>query len=207
MKSLLHRNRDAFTLLELLLSISIIAALTAVAIPQIAMILGDRRLVRGADLVRIRMTELRVEAMRDGRVMMMDAMLEDGQLRTRPYFSMADSVEASDATGSQSALLNGADSGTITAITIDETATKEIELPEEITVKAVATVSAARSYDIEQQTAGEQASGWSSPILFYPDGTTSNAAIVLMHPEHGQITVKLRGITGEVNIGPMEAVQ
>ncbi len=202
-----HQRRHAFTLLELLLSIAIIAALTSVALPQIAMVLGDRRLVRGADLVRIEMTELRVQAMRDGRVMMMDAMLEQGQLRTRPYFSMSDAVEASDMTGSQSGMLNGGETGTIVAIEVDETATDEIELPEEITVKTVGVVSAARSFDIEQQTAGDQASGWSSPILFYPDGTTSNAAIVLSHPQHGQVTVKLRGITGEASVGPVEAPQ
>ncbi|QDT09355.1 pilus assembly FimT family protein [Stieleria marina] len=207
MKISLHPNRQAFTLLELLLSIAIIAALTAVTLPQIGLVLGDRRLIRGADLVRIHMTELRLQAMREGRVMMMDAMLEQGQLRTRPYFSMSDAVEASDMTGSQSGMLSGADSGTMVAIPVDQEAAKEIELPEEIAIQTVAVVSAARAFEIEQQTAGDQSSGWSQPVLFYPDGTTSTAAVVLTHPVHGRITVKLRGITGEVNIGQVEAAQ
>ncbi|MGB7347046.1 MAG: prepilin-type N-terminal cleavage/methylation domain-containing protein [Pirellulaceae bacterium] len=200
-------NRRAFTLLELLLSIAVLAAITAVALPNIAMVLGDRRLVRGADMLRIEMTELRLESMREGRVMMLDAMLEEGTLRIRPYFSMADAVEATDMTGSQSAMLSGADSGTMVAVPVDEQANKEIELPEEIIVQTVAVVSAARAMEIQQQTAGDQASGYSQPILFYPDGTTSNAAVILAHPTLGNITVKLRGITGEVNIGKVEAPQ
>ncbi|NND97551.1 MAG: prepilin-type N-terminal cleavage/methylation domain-containing protein, partial [Pirellulaceae bacterium] len=62
------RPPNAFTLLELLLAIAIVAALSAVAIPQIGMMLGDRRLVRAADQLRIEITERRVEAMREGRV-------------------------------------------------------------------------------------------------------------------------------------------
>ncbi len=207
MNNAFRHDRQAFTLLELLLSIAVIAALTSVALPQIGMLLGDRRLVRGADLVRIHMTEVRLESMREGRVMMMDAALEQGKLRIRPYFSLTDTVEATDMTGSQSGMLSGADSGVAVAIGVDAEAAEEIELPEEITVQTVAVVSAARAVEIQQQTQGEQANGWSQPILFYPDGTTSNAAVVLTHPQHGRITVKLRGITGEVHIGKVEAPQ
>ncbi|NND98935.1 MAG: hypothetical protein HKN47_16585, partial [Pirellulaceae bacterium] len=155
----------------------------------------------------IEITERRVEAMREGRVMMMDAMLENGTLRVRPYFSMTDAVEATDQTGSQSAMLSGADSGTIVMAPVDPDAEESIELPQDITVQSVAVVSAARAMEIEQANAGDQASGWSQPILFYPDGTTSTAAIVLAHTTDGKITVKVRGITGTVSIGKMEALE
>ena len=200
-----RRDRRAFTLLELLLAMAVLAALAAVVIPQFGFLLGDRRLVRGAEQVGVKMADLRLEAMTSGRVMMMEAMLEENSVRIRPYFSLADSTEALDQTGSQSALLNGADQAIGIVIDQDEEATESLDLPEGIIVKSVAVVSAARAYEIEQATQGDQASGWSQPVLFYPDGTTSTAAVVLALPTNGQIIVKLRGITGDVRIGETEA--
>lgn len=201
-----NRLRNAFTLLELLLAIAVLAAVAAVVIPQIGWVLGDRRLVRAADQMRIEMIQLRVDAMRSGRIMMIEGMLETGNLRIRPYQSLTDSVEALDQTGSQSSLLTGADQATFTTMATDEVTEELIELPENIVVQAVAVVSAARAMEIEQQALSES-SEYGQPILFYPDGTTSTAAIALAHPIQGRITIKLRGITGDVTIGEVEGVQ
>ncbi len=186
-----------------------LTVLAAIAVPQFAELLGDRRLVRGADIVGIRMMELRLDAMEDGRVMMLEANEQDGTVRVRPYFSAADATEAFDQTGlgSQSALLTGAEQASAAVVQVDEEATEEIELPDEIVIKSVNVVSSARSSVIQQEGAQQLESGYSQPILFYPDGTTSTAAVVLMHPKYGQITVKLRGITGGVSIGLVEGVQ
>ena len=204
--SLPNANRRGFTLIELLLTLAVLSALAAVIIPQFGFLLGDRRLVRGANQLRVKMGDLRLEAMKEGRVMMMEAMLDEGDVRIRPYFSSADAVEAFDQTGSQSALLNGAAQGTAITLDQDPESAESLDLPENIVVKTVAVVSAARAFEIEQANQGEQASGWSQPILFYPDGTTSTAAIVLAHESNGKIVVKIRGITGDVSVGPVEAL-
>ena len=52
----------------------------------------------------------------------------------------------------------------------------------------------------EQVTTADQSGGWSRPVLFYPDGSTSTAAIVLQHPAVGRLRVNLRGITGEAKV-------
>ncbi len=170
-----------FTLLELLLAIAILSALASVVIPQIGWVLGDRRLVGAADQLRVEMTRLHVDAMRESRVMMMEGMVEGGNLRIRPFYSMTDSMEALDQTGSQSALLSGAQQANVAVITVDETAEQTIELPENIIVESVGVVSSARSAEIEQVNLSNQVEGWSQPILFYPDGTTSTAIVVLKH--------------------------
>ena len=46
------------------------------AILQIGLLAGDRRLVRGGDLLRVEMTRLRVDAMRQERVLMLEGMIE-----------------------------------------------------------------------------------------------------------------------------------
>lgn len=200
-------RRNAFTLLELLMVVAIMAVLASIAVPQVAWLLGDRRIVRGAKLIREELMLARIDSMRQGRILMLDAMLESNSLRVQPYYSMADAVNAIDQTGSQSALLSGAEQGQFVPVVQDDADIRELELPEDVLVKSVSVVSAARAMEIQQATMSNQAEGYSQPILFYPDGTTSTAAVVLSHPVHGQITVKLRGITGEVTIGEVEANQ
>ncbi|MCO8121981.1 prepilin-type N-terminal cleavage/methylation domain-containing protein [Stieleria sp. TO1_6] len=201
-------GKRGFTLLELLLVMAILSVMGSIAIPQVAWLLGDRRIVRGAKLIREELMLARIDAMREGRTLMMDAMLESNAVRVRPYFSLSDSVNALDQTGSQSSLLSGAEQGQFVAVVADESQTRTIELPEDVTVKSVAVVSAARAMEIQQASlASSQADGYSQPILFYPDGTTSTAAMILTHPTHGQITIKLRGITGDVTVSEVGANQ
>ncbi|TWU47201.1 hypothetical protein Poly51_49990 [Rubripirellula tenax] len=194
------RSRVAFTLLELLLTLSVLAAIASVVIPQVGLLMGDRKLVRAGEQLRVEMTVARVKAMRDGRVLMLQAMVEGNSIRVKPYFSTSDATEAIDQTGSQSALLTGADQGNVVAINVDEEAEKTVELPEGVTVGSVGVASAARASEIEQQTLADQTEGWSRPIMFYPDGSTSTAAVVLTGGEVGRVIVKLRGITGDTTI-------
>ena len=206
--STLSRNQRGFTLLELLLALAILSALSAVIIPQISWVLGDRRIAGAASQLRADLTRLRVDAMRDGRVWMLEAMVEGNQLRAKPFFSMSDATEAIDQTGSQSSLLQGADQATPAVLNVEgEQAEELFELPPDVTVESVNVVSAARAIQIEQATEGERALGWSRPILFYPDGVTSTAIVILKHEEHGRMAIKIRGITGDVTIGPAGAEQ
>jgi hypothetical protein len=72
------------------------------------------------------------------------------------------------------------------------------ELPEGILFLGGETASDQRSASIDEAIAQEQSRErvWSPPILFYPDGSTSNAIIVLNNKRNQVIEVSLRGITG-----------
>jgi hypothetical protein len=138
--------------------------------------------------------------MRQGRVLMLQATVEGNQFRTKPFFSATDATEAIDQTGSQSALLTGANQGNIVAMESDPGAEETFDLPEGVRFESIGVTSVARSMEIEQQTASDTASGWSQPILFYPDGSTSTAAVVVVSEGIGRVVVRMRGITGDATV-------
>jgi prepilin-type N-terminal cleavage/methylation domain-containing protein len=198
-------RRSAFTLLELLLVIAILAALASMTMPKWGMLLNDRRLIRAGDQVRASVARMRVEAMRSGRVIMLEGMLEGTSLRAKPFYSAVDATEAVDQTGSGSELLTGADQASAVVVEQSESAIETIDLPDEIIVSGVSVVSSARAMEIEQMNVSGQGQGWSRPVLFYPDGSTSTALIGLAHPTMGRVVVKIRGITGDATVSEVLA--
>lgn len=48
---------------------------------------------------------------------------------------------------------------------------------------------------------------WSEPILFYPDGTTSTAVLLLQNQYNRCVELSLRGLTGTVDIGEIYAAE
>ena len=60
----------------------------------------------------------------------------------------------------------------------------------------------------EAAPADETNDNWSDPILFYPDGTTSDARVVLATETSRTLELVLRGVTGLVSVNdPVTAVQ
>lgn len=132
--------------------------------------------------------------------MMLEGMVEGNSFRVKPFYSDSDATEAMDQTGSQSGLLSGATQGVVVPVNTDETSERTVELPENVVVDSVGVVSAARASEIEQLSLANQGEGWSRPILFYPDGSTSTAMISLSRETVGRVVIKMRGITGDVTV-------
>jgi hypothetical protein len=55
-------------------------------------------------------------------------------------------------------------------------------------------------------TDNSAAAGWSAPIYFYPDGTSSNARLQICNDRNSAIELALRGMTGVVTVGEVVAV-
>lgn len=194
-----------FTLLEVLLTLAVLAAIAALVVPMFGDLLADRRLARGGEVVRVEMTRARLEAMRSGRTQMMRIQLGTGEFAVQPWYSAEDMTETAEMTGSGAALLSG---GTPMAAPnlppgqMQQPVESET-LPEGITFADVRVEATARSMVVQMQSGTAVASatqdvpGSAQPILFYADGTTSTAAVTVIDQTVGRVTVALRGLTGE----------
>jgi len=199
-------TKSAFTLVELLLTLAILVSIAAMIVPTFGVLLSDRRLARAGDQLRVEMMQTRLLAMRTGRTQIMQLKVGTTEARVKPYFDMADMTEAVDQTGNSSALLTG---GTASPAGFQTTGTEEvtrnIELPENVLIADAKVESTQRSFRIDTQALSETAEGWSQPILFYPDGTTSTAGITFTQAEAGRVVVVIRGLTGEVIVSDVLA--
>ena len=57
---------------------------------------------------------------------------------------------------------------------------------------------------LSEQSLGDSmqagATGWSQPILFYPDGSTTTAHVVIQDVRGRRMAIQLRGLTGEAKV-------
>jgi hypothetical protein len=110
-------------------------------------------------------------------------------------------TEANDQTGTTSALMTGGNitAGTMRQIDVEKQS-KESQLPAATTLSKIAIKPSERDLLILSQMQMESQNGWSSPILFFPDGSSSTAAITLSYEGVGRVIILLRGLTGEVTV-------
>jgi len=196
-----------FTIVELLLALAILVTLAAMVVPSFTGLLADRRVLRAGDQLRVEFMQARLAAMRSGRTYMVQLSTETHQLRVRPWVDANDMTEALDQTGGSSALLTGGSAMVGSMQQVDVAAeAREVDLPEGVMITNTNVQSSQRSFMIESQVQAEAAAGWGQPILFYPDGTTSTAAVTVMSEGIGQVIVLLRGLTGEATVTDVLAV-
>ena len=187
-------RRKGFTLLEMLLVLAIIVAIAALAAPAMRGLIQSARLRAAADTVRTEWTRAHVKAMKTGRIQVYRYELGGAKYSVQPWIAGDDAIESSAPT---TAGFEVADE------TQDSANVGEgHELPEGTMFVAGDAAAESRSLAIEQTAmdSTQFESEWSRPILFYPDGTTSDAFVVVANENKVGIQVNLRGMTGTATL-------
>ncbi len=201
--------RAAFSLLELLLVLAILVTLAGFAIPTFDAMVSSRRILQSVERLQNELLEARVEAMRTGQAQVFRATIHGDAYSITPWLSGS---EDSDASAGATVMTQGGlmdtertGSGQVAADSADTSdATKTLET--DVLFLDVETLVDARNA-MEIQKSGEIApvagaapatasGGLSSPLLLYPDGTSTTAQILLVDNRGRRMAIQIRGITG-----------
>lgn len=183
-------RRQAFTLMELLLVLALMVAIAAIAWPALRGSFDTQRLAKSADQLRAAFGKTRVRAMRTGAIQVFRFQPGRGGYGSETWTASAEEVvSAATAAGG---VASGPPMPTATAVPTSSTDT----LPEGVVFHLAEVTVDARAASLLGSGGDGETAEWSSPIFFYPDGTTSNTHVVLANERGQAIVVTLRGLTG-----------
>ena len=194
--------RRGVTLIELLLVLGLLVVMGSLASPVIDNSFLTARLRRGGDRVLAAWSKARLEAIESGEVMQFTFEPGGSSFRVTAW----DPVSAQ---GGATGVPVGASAGAVTSSPLANRtagpgssptaamAKAEESLPAQITFHdGNAVVVNADDRQRELTSLSAAGGGWSTPILFFPDGSTTDAAITLATDRKQYQRVTLRGLTG-----------
>jgi prepilin-type N-terminal cleavage/methylation domain-containing protein len=198
--NLVRRNRGGFTLLEVLLTLFVLVVLAALTWPALANSFARHRLRAAADQVRAQWVSARVKAMQTDSVQIFRYTPGGNEYSVQ----RRNVTEAVVDPGTGDSVAAAGD----TPDPVPGSSTKET-LPDGIIFAESETApdTRAATVDLSPDQLPTSASDWSDPVLFYPDGTTSTARLVLKSDRGLGVELSLRGLTGVVTVGEMYTTQ
>jgi type II secretory pathway pseudopilin PulG len=185
------RARQALTLIEVILVLALLVVIGSVTVPLLSGSISHAQLQHSGELVRAAWGKARLAAMRSGQPYV---------FRYEPkgsrYQIVLLSAISADSAGDVNTLTPEAEEHT-EYVAADILRLSRSRLLEDVVfasgeVAAVPQLAAA---------AGAGEGGWSEPIVFYPDGTSADAALLLANASGATLRVTLRGLTGVSRTG------
>jgi prepilin-type N-terminal cleavage/methylation domain-containing protein len=172
-------HRRAFTLIELLLVLVILVVVASAAAPILHRSFAGQRLKKSGDMIRGELGRARTRAIETGQVYAFYLAPGGNSYQIAPY---SYSPSAASTLGN--------------TYTIGEVN----QLPDGIMFLG-------QSMD-PQSTSGAPAADRNSmrPILFYPDGTSQHAEILLADDKGSALTIELRGLTGMSKLSDLKTI-
>jgi len=174
------------------LAIMVVAG--AIAMPAMMGSLRAQRLKSAGETMRVEWARAHVKAMKTGRIQVFRYELAGNKFTVQPWLAADDATEGNPGTTVQGF-------GVPMTDVAEDMDTKE--LPEGVTFAGGDAKFDARAYEVEdfmqQNNAAE--GQWSRPILFYPDGSATDAFVIVANEKQAAVRVQLRGLTGTSAVG------
>ena len=168
--------------MELLLVLAVVVVVLSMATPSVNRMFQRNALDRGADNVRAAMGKARVKAIKNGDVYAVFVSLGSNWFDVGPFANSKNQIGR--ANQDQAIANQQGNSGF-----------EENILPGGVKFVASEVLSDARAAEVLSGTESSGGGGLKQ-ILFYPDGTSQNASVVLQNEIGGIVEIQLRGLTG-----------
>jgi hypothetical protein len=201
-RNICSKKRAGYTLFEMVMVQALLVGMVAASWPALRSPMGKSQLVDAAKQLRVALIKARHKAIETGVAQ---------QFRYQPGSTVYEIVAAGKAKSSKDELARNNESA-------DPKAEEEAvhELPSEIQFSETVAKSEKESdSEVPAVTDSRSSAGmpwsvgdeeWSSPVVFHPNGRTSNAKIALRGTSNFEIEVSLRGLTGIASIGEAHRV-
>ncbi|MFK7769189.1 MAG: Tfp pilus assembly protein FimT/FimU [Mariniblastus sp.] len=186
------KKRSGMTLIELILVMAIMVVVAALAGPAIQRTFSLQALQKGADRVRVAMGQARVRAIKNG---------EEYAVFFNPdgaWFDVAPFANFQEQAGRSALREKLADAR-------EQTNYEEDLLPKGVRFASAVTSSDARSMEVISENGGGSEASMQS-VLFYPDGTSQDARILVRNEKGNFVEIQLRGLTGIARTVRVEGV-
>jgi Tfp pilus assembly protein FimT len=174
---------NGLTLVEVILVLSLLVIIGAVSVPVMNGSFSRARLNGAADMLRDAWSRGRLAAMQSGKTcaFRFEPKGSRFQLRTLDELSLPESDELAP------------DDKDAEHEAVDILRLTQNRLPDDVIFAAG---DVATSAQVLATLGSQKEAVWSDPILFNPDGTTSDASLVMQNDKGLTIRVTLRGLTG-----------
>ena len=192
------QTNAGFTLFEVLLTLVIVAVMSAMSWPALQKPLANRRLHSAADEVCSELCQARNQAIRSGHIYIFCYELGGEHFRVESQEQLINGVSAA---GNEMENYD-ADEEEYGSVSADDGGPEKMTLPEGIRFlhDDEGDDELAAESPASEEEAADGAVDWSDPVLFYPDGTASDAALLLANDHSNAVRLELRGITGTVTV-------
>ncbi len=203
------RDRRAFTLLELLLVLALLAMMAAFSWPALRGSMGGQNLRSAGDQVRTSWLRARTKAITSGEAMSFRYQPGTGRYRIEQRTEQQILLAAFSASLGGAGQPGGGGSSAAAVPSAAPLPPVEDELPEGVSFgdSEVMADSRATRLAAEDRVRSMGDGSWSEAVLFYPDGTATAARVVLVGARGRAIAIELRSLTGDVRVGPIFSVE
>lgn len=207
-----RRDPSAFTLLELLIALTIMSVIIGITLPAVGRYLGEQVIKNNVEQVRATLAGVRHRSLSSGLVYQFR--YEPGGQRyiVLPFDTVtpADNSGTGGNTSVESAA--AASSPTLQVVNglIDERCHFAAQADAQHMFAASNVVASANTEQLPEDLLKLFSNGaelaqvqWSLPLLFYPEGTADDGAFTLLDQQSRSITISVRGLTSAVAVGKM----
>ena len=193
--------RPAFTILELVLALAVIAAVSAIAWPLMIRYSGEQTLKQNVEAVRARLARTRLTAIEAGLVYQFRYEPNGRKCLVLPFERPLEQGEAATSTT--------AATSTYPAYQLElEDGLQFLQSPPGPPLLTATPVTLERLSEDTLMAFGVPTSlaqvGWAGPILFAPDGTAQDASLYVADARGRFQLISVRGLTATASVGPIE---